>query len=149
MKVCFDTNVVIDIAGKTDWFLNSYASYDVALLRKFDTCITAASTTDIVYVLHRRGMSAKESNEQLPSLFFMFDVLDATESDCRRAYENSIADYEDALIAECCARNGVDIIVTRNKKDFKTSPVPALTPQEFLDAYKPENVEYDMVELGQ
>ena len=80
MRVCFDTNVVIDIAGKTDWFLDSYASYDIALMRKFDTYITAASTTDIVYVLHRRGMSTKESNAQLPSLFFMFDVLDVTGS---------------------------------------------------------------------
>ena len=147
MKVCFDTNVVIDIAGKTDWFLDSYASYDVALLRKFDTCITAASTTDIVYVLHRRGMSMQESSKQLPSLFFMFDVLDVTESDCRRAYENEMRDYEDALIAECCARNAVDIIVTRNKKDFGSSPVPALTPKEFIDLYKPSNVEYSMIDI--
>lgn len=147
MKVLFDTNVVIDIAGKTDWFLDSYASYDVALLRKFDTCIAASSTTDIVYVLHRRGMSTKDSTNQLPSLFFMFDVLDVTKSDCLRAYENGMTDYEDALIAECCARNSVDCIVTRNKKDFTASPVPALTPQEFLAAYKPENVSYDMVDF--
>lgn len=147
MRVCFDTNVVIDIAGKTDWFLDSYASYDIALMRKFDTYITAASTTDIVYVLHRRGMSTKESNAQLPSLFFMFDVLDVTESDCRQAYENEMKDYENALVAECCARNNVDIIVTRNKKDFAHSPVPALTPREFIEAYKPENVSYDMVDF--
>lgn len=62
-------------------------------------------------------------------------------------YENEMKDYEDALVAECCVRNNVDIIVTRNKKDFAHSPVPALTPREFIEAYKPENVSYDMVDF--
>lgn len=63
------------------------------------------------------------------------------------SYENEMKDYEDALVAECCARNNVDIIVTRNKKDFAHSPVPALTPREFIEAYRPENVSYDMVDF--
>ena len=61
MRVCFDTNVVIDIAGKTDWFLDSYASYDIALMRKFDTYITAASTTDIVARYEHEGIECAAS----------------------------------------------------------------------------------------
>ena len=37
-----------------------------------------------------------------------------------------------AVAAEAC---GADCIVTRNKPDFTGSPVPVLTPQEFLAAY--------------
>ena len=39
------------------------------------------------------------------------------------------------------------MIVTRNKRDFAKSPVPALTPEEFVSAYKPVDMEYELVEF--
>ena len=76
MKVCFDSNVVIDIAAKSEWFLNSYAAYDVAALRKFDACISASSISDIVYVLHRRGLTNTEAVNTVPLLLKAFDVFE-------------------------------------------------------------------------
>lgn len=147
MKVCFDANVVIDMALKDQWFAESYVAYDVAALRKFDACISASSTADIVYVLHRRGLSRGESMEALPMMFQLFDVFDVTEADCRRAYESSMGDYEDALIAFAAERNGVDAIITRNAKDFARSPVKAMTPRAFVDAFKPEGITYEVTDL--
>ena len=51
-----------------------------------------------------------------------------------RAHETLQGDYEDDLIACSAKRNDVDVIVTRNKRDFAKSPVPALTPEEFVSA---------------
>lgn len=50
-------------------------------------------------------------------------------------------------IACSAKRNDVDVIVTRNKRDFAKSPVPALTPEEFVSAYKPVDMEYELVEF--
>ena len=147
MKVCFDANVVIDIAMKDQWFEESYIAYDVTALRKFDAYIAASSTSDIVYVLHRRGLSRSESTQALPMMFQLFDVFDVTEADCKRAYESEMSDYEDALISFAAERNGIDVIVTRNVKDFAHSPVKAMSPKEFADAFKPEGVSYEMVDL--
>jgi len=44
----------------------------------------------------------------------------------------SEGDLEDNLQGLCAAEAGADLIVTRNVKDFKNSPVPALTPADFL-----------------
>jgi hypothetical protein len=41
-------------------------------------------------------------------------------------------DIEDCLQAECAASVGADYIITRNTKDFIASPVPAITPEDFL-----------------
>jgi len=41
-------------------------------------------------------------------------------------------DYEDALLASVAKRSKADFIVTRNEGDFKGSPVPAVSPQDFL-----------------
>lgn len=48
MKVLFDTCVVVDILGKTNFFKNAYIAYDVALFKKMDVCLSVSSTTDIV-----------------------------------------------------------------------------------------------------
>lgn len=142
MKVCFDSNVVIDIATKSEWFLNSYTAYDVAALRKFDAYISASSMSDIVYVLHRRGLTNTEAVNTVPLLLEAFDVFDVSRSDCEQAYCSPMTDYEDALLAFAAKRNGVDLIITRNTRDFKDSPVNALDPEEFVKLFKPTNVEY-------
>jgi hypothetical protein len=42
-------------------------------------------------------------------------------------------DFEDALVATVAEVTGSDYIVTRNVPDFAGSPVPAITPAEFLE----------------
>ncbi len=145
MKVCFDSNVVIDIATKSEWFLFSYAAYDVSALRKFDAYISASSMSDIVYILHRRGLTNAEAVNTVPLLLEAFDVFDVSRSDCEQAYNSSMTDYEDALLAFAAQRNGINIIVTRNTQDFKDSPVNALDPEEFVKLFKPANVEYSAI----
>ena len=41
-------------------------------------------------------------------------------------------DYEDAVVAASAQKAGCRYIVTRNPRDFSLSPVPAVTPGEFL-----------------
>ena len=56
-------------------------------------------------------------------------------------------DFEDALIAYSAARNGIDVILTYNVKDFANSHVKAILPADFTALFKPENVSYAKVEL--
>lgn len=148
MKVCFDTCTVVDILGKTDWFFPAYCAYDVALLLGFHPYISVSSTTDICYLLHSRGfMSQKQARNTIESVLDQFDLFENTPNDCRLAVKSKMPDYEDALIAYGAQNAGIDIIITRNKKDFKDSPVTALTPEEFLRDFKPSDIEYDEVDL--
>lgn len=149
MKVLFDTCVVVDILGKTRFFKDAFSAYDVALFKKMDVCLSVSSTTDIVYILASRGFATrKDARAVSGALFRQFDVLDNTASDARLASESAMSDYEDALIAYAAARSGVDFIITRNVRDFTLSPVPALTPEAFVELYKPTCLEYEEVELG-
>jgi predicted nucleic acid-binding protein len=49
-----------------------------------------------------------------------------------------MADYEDALLAACAKRSKVDLIITRNLRDFDESLVEAITPDDFLAKFKAE-----------
>jgi hypothetical protein len=41
-------------------------------------------------------------------------------------------DFEDDLQIACAHLTGLDAIVTRNPKDFKSATIPVLTPSELL-----------------
>ena len=147
MKVLFDVNVIIDVWGKTEDFAYSFEAMDVAIVREFELCITASMTRIVSRLSARKLMSRKKAHEVFGNLASLVDILDVTESDCLRAHETLQGDYEDDLIACSAKRNDVDVIVTRNKRDFAKSPVPALTPEEFVSAYKPVDMEYELVEF--
>jgi predicted nucleic acid-binding protein len=147
MKVCFDTNVVIDILGRTNDFIHSFAALDVSLLRGFSMFIPITSTTDIAYLLPRRGFASGQQVRQLLSqLFSIVEILDARAVDANKALSSPMPDYEDALLTQMALRNGIDLIVTRNVKDFDNSPVTAISPEQFVLLYKPKNVEYSWVD---
>jgi len=43
-----------------------------------------------------------------------------------------MSDYEDAVIATIALRENASYIVTRNIADYVNSPVPAVTPADFV-----------------
>jgi hypothetical protein len=43
-----------------------------------------------------------------------------------------MADFEDAVLASTALRENTDYIITRNTKDFSNSPVPVISPDDFI-----------------
>ena len=150
MKVLFDTNVIIDIWKKDpEFFLDSFVSYDVCVLRGWDPYIAVTAVPDIECLLAALGILSKAKVAQaMEALLEMFSVADAQECDCVLARQSDLPDLEDGIIAYSAQRNGMDVIVTRNVRDFVKSPVAAMTPSDFVAAYKPADVEYDLGDLG-
>ena len=146
MKICFDVNVIINLFARTEQLADAVFAYDVANLREFDVFVPASSLSDIAYILHRRGLSAEQVDESLEAMFLMFDVIGVNGADGLRAHRNDMRDYEDAIIAESCARNGIDLILTHNVKDFRTSPVAAMAPGDFVNIYTPAGYSYAEVQ---
>jgi hypothetical protein len=133
MKILFDTCVVLD--ALMDRRPYSQASQSALLLATNNRCegfLTAKSMTDIFYVAHRLYHDKDKCRASINSLLLIFGLLDTTGFDIRAALNSPMPDFEDAVLAFDAASNHMDYIVTRNKKDFESSPVPAITPEEFL-----------------
>lgn len=133
MRALLDTCVIVDALQSREPFCKDAQQIFLAAANNlFIGCITAKAATDIYYLMHRYTHSDAAAREVLTKLFTLFDVLDTTGIDCRRAVPSPIADFEDAVMAETAARAEADCIITRNLADFKKSKVPALAPQDFL-----------------
>ena len=59
-------------------------------------------------------------------------MADTSASDIFHALASETSDFEDAVMIETALRFHADCIVTRNIKDYKKSPVPIYSPEEFL-----------------
>ena len=133
MRAVIDTCVIIDALQNRDPFADDAKAIFLAVAnRHCNGFISAKSVTDIYYLLHRYTHSDKDTRSILNTLFRLFDLLDTTGVDCRKAISSDISDYEDALMVETAIRSGVDCIVTRNLKDYAHATIPIYHPSEFL-----------------
>ena len=133
MRTLIDTCVIIDALQSREGFEKEAQNIFLAAANNaFLGYITAKAVTDIYYLMHRYTHSDKTSRETLNKLFTLFDVLDTSGIDCRKAVPSPVSDFEDAVMIETALRSEVDCIVTRNTEDFAKSPVPVLSPKEFL-----------------
>ena len=139
MRALIDTCVVIDALQSREGFAKDAQNIFLAAANNaFPGYLTAKAATDIYYLMHRYTHSDKTSRETLNKLFTLFDVLDTSGIDCRKAVPSPVSDFEDAVMIETALRSEVDCIVTRNTEDFAKSPVPVFSPKAFLEKLQAE-----------
>ncbi len=134
ITVLIDTNIFIDVLQDRIPFTdNSQAVIGLVTQKKIKGAVAAHSITNLWYIL-RKTHSDEERRNYLLSLFELFDVVSIDKNRLVAALENSnFKDFEDCLQDECACAINADYIITRNAKDFESSMVKALTPEEFLE----------------
>ena len=136
MKIVIDNNVILDVFQNREPFVQ----FSSKVLRLVETkqikgYVTANSITDIHYVLTRSIKDKEKVYEAIDVLLQIIDIIDVTAKDVRKAFHPDVIDFEDELISVCAERAKIDYIITRNTKDFTNSPVPAITPDDFLTKF--------------
>ena len=136
MTTLIDTNVILDaLLGREPFYTSAQQIFILTAEEQIEGCITASSVTDIFYLLMRYLHDNTRCKQELSKLLTLFTVLDVNGTDCERALQSSMLDYEDALLSTCGKRAKVDCIITRNIKDFADSPVRAIAPDDFLKGF--------------
>jgi len=138
MKTIIDNNVILDIFQNRDPFVQfSSKVLRLAETKQIKGYITANSITDIYYVLNRSLKDKQKLYTAIDILLQLVGIIDVTSKDVRKAFHPGVCDFEDELICVCAQRAKIDYIITRNAKDFKDSPIPAITPEDFLAKFFP------------
>jgi len=133
MKVYFDTNIVIDILLKREPFFGTSFEVLTKVAEGYaEGFIGANAIVDIFYIVNK---NLRDNNKTINSIFDVLEILslaDTTAQDIFNAKHLNMPDYEDAVIATIAFRENASYIVTRNIADYANSPVPAITPTDFI-----------------
>lgn len=135
MRVLLDTNVVLDIALKREPFKENAARIlDASDFDRMHVFITASMATDIYYLV-RKPKGRETAIEFLADLLNLVDVCQVDRRTLSEALNSDFLDFEDAVQNAAAIESRIDIIVTRNKADYRTSSLTVLTPDEFVAAH--------------
>ena len=133
MKIYFDTNIVIDILKlRKPHFEKSNAAFLLAVNGQIDGIIGVSSITDIFYICRNDFEDTGKAVKIIFDILKIIKPIDILVLDIYKAAELEFLDYEDAVISAAAQREKANFILTRNKKDFLKSVVPAITPDELL-----------------
>lgn len=133
MKVLVDTNIFLDVLLDR----KGLASESQAVL---DWCEShpgagwiAWHTLANLYYIGTRQTNPKEAGLFVDEILAVFEVCTADSATARNARTLNMTDFEDAIQAAAAQKAGLDLIVTRNTRDFRNSPIAALDPVQFLE----------------
>lgn len=133
MRVLLDTNVIIDVLAKREpFYRDALMVLKYSEMGRITGIITASCVTDIMYIL-RKYLQTPQLRKSVQSLVSILDVCDVTKEDILKAFALEMADYEDALQAQCASKSDTQYVITRNTKDFINSPIKAIEPQKLLE----------------
>ncbi len=132
-KVFLDTNIVIDLLAKrSPFFIDAQELFSRGDRKEVELCISSLTFANAYYSIsrHHRDVEVKK----FMSIFkVLVTVLPLEDKSIELALAADFTDFEDGLQYFTALNNGTDVIITRNKKDFKQSIIPVMTAGEFLE----------------
>ena len=128
MKILIDLNVILDYLEDRAPFADE--AENVIGNKGNQLVVSAHMVTTAFYLMHGHGHEAQ--NAVLDFIFDNFTIVPCDKPTLISARTLEFTDYEDAVVAAAAKQAKCAYIITRNKRDFARSPVPALTPGEFL-----------------
>ena len=132
MKVLFDTNVVLDVLLSREPYLdNAIALFDAVEKQIIQGYLCATTITTVDY-LATKALGKAGSKIAIGKLLELFVIAEVNRRTLTAALSSDFSDFEDAVLFHAGFDAGVDNVVTRNGKDFKTAELPIYSPDELL-----------------
>lgn len=131
-NIFVDTNIIIDLLAKRDLFYkDAQTLFTLSDKKEIQLCISSLSFANAYYsiVKHHKDIDAKK---YLAKFKVLVKVLPLEDKAIELALASDSNDFEDGLQYFIAMDNESDIIITRNKKDFKNAKIPVMTAGEYI-----------------
>lgn len=132
-SILIDTNIAIDLlAQREPFYKEASLLFSLADKSKLKLYFSALSFANTNYILEKAS-SPKQAREILKKFKLIVSILDLNEKLISLAInDQDFLDFEDGLQYYTAIENNLDLIITRNRKDFKNSKIPVMNAKEFL-----------------
>lgn len=131
-KIFIDTNIVLDLLEKRENFYQEaqelFTLSDNKNVKLYVSALTLANTH---YLLFKH--LKMEVRKVIARFKILVEVLPLSDKILELALISNFQDFEDAIQYYTAIENDMDLIITRNKKDFKNITIPVFTAKEFLN----------------
>ncbi len=132
-KIFIDSDVVIDFFTDREPHVNPASElFELNEQGQVKLYISAVSINNIYYIV-RKFLGPKKTLEVIETLTEIMEIVGTTKKEIIQALRNGFTDYEDSVqYSSALTIKGLDLIITRNIKDYKKSSIAVMTPLNFL-----------------
>jgi len=132
-KILIDTDVILDFFfDRKPYSDNSTIILSLCEQKQLDGFITPVIISNTYYLLRKTARHEKVI-EKLKQLLTITHVLQMDRLVIEKALNSEFKDFEDALQNFAAINYGeIEVIITRNVKNFKKSEIGILSPESFV-----------------
>lgn len=132
-KLFVDSDVVIDFFTDREPHVNPASElFELSEQGNVKLYLSAVSINNIYYIV-RKFLGHKKTLDVVETLIEMTEIVGTTKKEIIQALKNNFKDYEDSVqYSSALTIKDLDIIITRNIKDYRNSSIAVMTPLNFL-----------------
>ena len=135
-RILVDTNIVLDLLAKREEFLiETQELFTLSDKNKVKLYVSSLTFANTYYILSQK-MKLENARKILRKFKVLVEVLPMDDKIIDLSLESDFKDFEDAIQYHTAIENEVNIIITRNLKDFKTAKIPVLTAKDYIEVIK-------------
>jgi predicted nucleic acid-binding protein len=135
VKILLDCDVLLDQMLRREPFLaDSARIFNDCEAGKIHGAIAWHSLANAYYVAE----DGKKTLKFFEDLLSFVEVAGGNTELALEAIRSGFSDFEDALQSACAKQFDADFILTRNVKDYKFSPIKAVSPADFIGKFLAE-----------
>ncbi len=131
-NLLIDTNIIIDLLAKRkNFYPEAQELFTLADEQRVKLYISSLTFANTHYLLSKE-LNSNETRKVLIKFKLLVSILPLDDRILELALSSDFNDFEDAIQYYTAIENKLDMIITRNKKDFKASELPVFTANEYL-----------------
>lgn len=134
-KLLIDINVILDVALAREPHLVSSQNILSYIERKKTLGYISAISCSTIYYLIQKEDNRKKALSYIQDLLKLLSVVEVNKKTLERGLELEAEDFEDNIQIACAETCQANYIITRNPDDYKNSPVPTISPAEYLATF--------------
>lgn len=135
-KILVDTNIVLDLLGEREKFIiDAQELFTLSDKNKVKLYVSSLTFANTYYILSQQ-MKMNNVRNILRKFKVLVGILPMDDKIIDLSLVSDFKDFEGAIQYHTAIENEIDIIITRNLKDFKTARIPVITAKEYLKLKK-------------
>jgi predicted nucleic acid-binding protein len=133
VRVLIDTNILLDfLLQREPFFQDAELLFDAIDSGLVIGCVTATTLTDIFYIAQKHTRSIEQARQAVAEILTVMTICPVDRAVLESAFNSGLTDFEDAVQIFCAVTQGLEAILTRDKRGFLSSPIPVLSISELL-----------------
>jgi len=131
-KVFLDTDVILDLLTEREPHFEAAVELFLQIQDKTILAYTSPVIIANIFYILNKHFDRKKAIQSLIKLKSLVKVLNCGDRVIELALSSDFKDFEDSIQYYTALENNIDILITRNVKDYKTANITISTPLEYI-----------------